>query len=58
MPDNEKSDHHGNYQDNAGKLYQTLDGKPPGAGTPVKIHENGQTHDGVWDSGTAHKTGS
>jgi len=56
MPDNEKSDTYGNYQDNAGKLYQTPDNSAPTSGTPVKISENGQTHDGYFYDGNVHKS--
>lgn len=55
MADNERPDNYGNYQDNGGKLYHTPDGKPPSAGTPVKIFENGESHEGIWSGGNAQK---
>lgn len=56
MADNQSPDNYGNYQDNSGQLYRTLDNKPPEAYTPVKIIENGQTSEGVFIGGHVHKT--
>lgn len=58
MPDNENHDPYGYFQDNSGRFYRTPDNKPATTGTPVTISENGQNHQGTFNSGYVEKNKS